>query len=267
LTDPAQSKRAVSRTLRRCRPAHVVVASTDLVQQRLLDVGIEHHRIVRIDNGVNSLSHRSPRCRAASRQALAAVNEDLRVPANQPVALCIGRMDPVNAWETVIRAWKQVAEQWPYARLWLVGDGPHRDALYRRIRDTDLVGRVLMPGEFDSTDDLMLAADLLVVPTRERRESISVLEAMGAGLPVLVSAESGHQHLVRDGETGSVFPGGNPTALAAAISRSFHHPMQADALAAAALARVRATHNLRAMAASHLQLFQHLLSSSVRTVP
>ena len=167
----------------------------------------------------------------------------------------------------VIRAWKQVAEQWPFARLWLVGEGAHREALYRRIRDADLMGRVLMPGEFDSTDDLLMAADLLVVPTTVPKESVAVLEAMAAGLPVLVSEESGHQELVTDGVTGRFFPGRNPTALASAISGSFHHPRPGDALAAEALLRVRATRSLRGMATSHLQLFQHLVSSSVRTVP
>ena len=267
LTHPAKTGRAVSRTLRRCLQAQAIVAATAQVEQQVQELGIDRRRIHRISNGVKLLPPRSPCRQDGCPPGPREVNEDLRVPANQPVALCIGQLHPDNAWEAVIRAWKQVAEQWPFARLWLVGEGPHREALYRRIRDADLVGRVLMPGEFDSTDDLLMAADLLVVPTTVPKESVAVLEAMAAGLPVLVSAESGHQELVTDGVTGRVFPGRNPTALASAISRSFHHPMQADALAAAALARVRATRSLRGMATSHLQLFQHLVSSSVRTVP
>jgi glycosyltransferase involved in cell wall biosynthesis len=267
LTHPTETGRALSRTLRRCLRAHAIVATTSQVEQRVQELGIDRRRIHRISNGVNVLPPRSPAIKTAARRALADVNEDLRVPAHQPVALCIGQLHADNAWEAVIRAWKQVAEQWPYARLWLIGEGPRREVLYRRIRDADLVGRVLLPGEFDSTDDLLMAADLLVVPTTVPKESVAVLEAIAAGLPVLVSDESGHQELVMDGVTGRVFPGQNPTALASAISRSFHHPMQGDAWAAAALERVRATRCARTMAASHLQLFQHLVSSSVRTVP
>ncbi len=81
----------------------------------------------------------------------------------------------------------------------------------------DLYGRVLMPGEFDSTDELLQAADLLVVPTSRPKESVAVLEAMAAGLPVLVSEGPGHQELVTDGVTGHVFPGRDPAALASAI--------------------------------------------------
>jgi glycosyltransferase involved in cell wall biosynthesis len=267
LTHPAKTGRAMSGTLRRCLQAEAIVATTAQVEQHVRELGIDRHRIHRIGNGVKLLPSRSPALKTAARRALAEVNEDLRVPANQPVALCIGQLHPDNEWEVVIRAWKQVSEQWPYARLWLVGEGVQRETLYRRIRDADLVGRVLMPGEFDSTDELLMAADLLVVPTTVPKESVAVLEAMAAGLPVLVSAESGHQELVTDGVTGWIFPGRNPPALASMISRSFHHPMQGDALAAEALTRVRATRSLRGMATSHLQLFEQLVSSSVRTVP
>lgn len=267
LTDPAQTGRSLSRTLRRCRQAQAVVVSTDHAQQVVTELGMERHRILRVRNGVEVLPDRQPALVAAARQALATVNEDLRVPADQPVAVCIGPLHQDNGLDTVIRAWKQVALEWPFARLWLIGDGPHREVLHRRIRDHDLVGRVLMPGEFDSTDDLLMAANVLVVPTLLPKESMAVLEAMAAGLPVLASAESHHQNLVTDGVTGGVFAGRNATLLAKKISHLFRHPMQASAWSAAALQHVRAHRSLQAMAQAHLRLFQTLIHSSVRTVP
>ncbi len=267
--DPRSGRagRAAGRRLRRCRQAQAVIATTDRVEQRLGQWGIDPSRIVRISNGVPVPPARTPALKTAARQALAQVNEDLRVPANQPVALCVGRLHPDHGGEAVIRAWKQVAREWPHARLWLVGDGPRREALYRQIRDADLVGRVLMPGQFDSTDDLLAAADLLIAPTLLAQESLAVLEAMAGGLPVLVSAESGHQELVTDGVTGGVFAGRDHRALAEMVCRRFRDPASGAALAAAALERVRAVRSLRAMAASHLQLFQQLISCRVRMAP
>ncbi|MHB8969527.1 MAG: glycosyltransferase family 4 protein [Pirellulaceae bacterium] len=259
--------RTLSRTLRHCLQAQAIVAATSHVGQCLRELGADPQRVHGIPNGVIPLSPRSPAQKTAARRTLARVNDDLRVPANQPVALCIGRLHPDNEWSVVIDAWSDVAEHWPYARLWLVGDGPQREELDRRIRDADLHGRVLMPGEFDSTEDLLQAADLLVVPCSRPKESVAVLESMAAGLPVLVSESVGHHELVTAGVTGQVFPGGDPVALASAISRAFHHPMQGDALAAAALQRVRESRSLRDVASSHLQLFLKLVSSSVRSVP
>jgi len=259
--------RTFNRTLRRCLQAQAIVAATSHVGQCLRELGVDSRQVHCIANGVTPLAPRSPAQKTAARRALARVNEDLRVPSNQPVALCIGQLHPDNEWSVVIDAWNAVAEQWPYARLWLVGEGPQREELDRRIRDADLHGRVLMPGEFDSTDELLQAADLLVVPTSLPKESVAVLESMAAGLPVLVREGVGHQELVTDGVTGQVFPGRDPAALASAISRAFHHPMQGDVLAAAALQRVRELHSLRDMAWSHLQLFLQLVSSSVRSVP
>ncbi|MHB0957718.1 MAG: glycosyltransferase family 4 protein [Pirellulaceae bacterium] len=264
---PGKPIRALSRTLRRCLQAQAIVATTSYAAQCVRQLGMDPRRVHCIANGVTAMSPRSPAQKTAARRALAAVNEDLRVPANQPVALCIGQLHGANQWPLVIAAWKRVAQQWPYAKLWLVGEGPQREELHRRIREEDLFGRVLLPGEFDSTDELLQAADLLVVPTTRPKESVAVLEAMASGLPVLVSKGPGHEELVTDGVTGYVFPAGDPAALAAAISQAFHHPMQGDAVAAAALQRVRAVRSLRDMAWSHLQLFRQLVSSSVRLVP
>jgi glycosyltransferase involved in cell wall biosynthesis len=262
MTHLGNPSRAISRTLRRCLRAQAIVAATSHVGQCLRELGVDPPRVHRIANGVTPLAPRSPAQKIAARRALARVNEDLRVPANQPVALCIGQLHSDNEWSVVIDAWNRVAEQWPYARLWLVGEGPQREDLYRRIRDADLIGRVLMPGEFDSTDELLQAADLLVVPTMLPKESVAVLEAMAAGLPVLVREGPGHQELVTDGVTGHLFSRRDPAALASAISRAFHHPMRGDAVATAALQRVRESRSLRDMAWSHLQLFLQLVSSS-----
>jgi glycosyltransferase involved in cell wall biosynthesis len=264
---PGKPARTISRTLRRCLQAQAIVAATPHVAQGVRELGMDPRHVHGIANGVTTLSPRSPAQKTAARRALAAVNEDLRVPANQPVALGVGHLHPDQEWPVVIAAWKRVAEQWPYARLWLVGDGPQREELYRRVRDADLYGRVLLPGTFDSTDELLQAADLLVVPTCRPKESVAVLEAMAAGLPVLVSAGPGHRELVTDGVTGHVVAGRDPAAWGSAITSAFHHPLQEDAVAIAALQRVREIRSLRDMAWSHLQLFRQLVSSSVRSVP
>ena len=100
LTHPAKTGRAVSRTLRRCRQAQAIVATTAQVEQRVLELGIDRHRILRISNGVNvTATTLALPLKTAARRALAGVNEDLRVPANQPVALCMGQLHPDNAWE------------------------------------------------------------------------------------------------------------------------------------------------------------------------
>ena len=220
-----------------------------------------------IRNGVAPAIHRDPERRAAARRALAEVNEDLRVPAHMPVAVCLGQFQPASDFEMVVKAWKQVSEQWPYARLWLIGDGPQRERLYREVRAGDLIGHVVMPGTFDSVDDVLQAADLLILPSTSCKEPLSLCEAMAAGLPVVASDAPGHTELVIDGVTGRLFPGQNPTALADTIVSAFNHPRQGDAMAAVAREQVRQQRSLRDTTISHLKLFQQLITTKVRSSP
>jgi glycosyltransferase involved in cell wall biosynthesis len=177
----------------------------------------------------------------------------------------MGCLHADHRWPLAIEAWRRVAPNWPHARLWLIGDGPQREELYRRIRDADLYGRVLLPGEFDATEDLLQAADLLISPLSAPKESLAVLEAMGAGLPV-VACEGTYPELLIDGVTGFVVKPRDASALATTIARALHHPLQRDACAAAALKRVRETRRLTTMATTHLKLFQQLVSSPARLV-
>ena len=111
-------------------------------EQRLAELGIDRHRIHPHQQRHEIVARRArPALKTAARRALAEVNEDLRVPANQPVALVPGPVASrqwLGAWSS--GPGSRWPEQWPYARLWLVGDGLQREALYRRIRDADLVG-------------------------------------------------------------------------------------------------------------------------------
>lgn len=260
-----QSRRVLPRSLRRCLQADALVATTPHAERCLYELGVEARRIQPIANGVPPQHTRSPTRRLAARRALVTASEDLRIPENQPLVLGMGRLHADHRWPLVIEAWRRVASSWPHARLWLIGDGPQREELYRRIRDADLYGRVLLPGEFDATDDLLQAADLLISPMSPPRESLAVLEAMAAGLPV-VACEGTHPELLVDGLTGFVVKPRDASALAATISRALHHPLQGDAYAAAALKRVRETRSLTAMAAAHQKLFQQLVSSPARLV-
>ncbi len=260
-----QGRRVLPRSLRRCLQARALVATTPHAERCLVELGVEARRIQRIANGVPPQRTRSPARRLAARRALATANEDLRMPENQPLVLGLGQLHADHRWPLAIEAWRRVAANWPHARLWLIGDGPQREELYRRIRDADLYGRVLIPGEFDATDDLLQAADLLISPMSPPKESLAVLEAMAAGLPV-VACEGTYPDLFVDGVSGFAVKPRNAAALATTIARALNHPLQGDALAAAALTRIRESRSLTAMATAHLRLFQQLVSSPARAV-
>ncbi|HVP01395.1 MAG TPA: glycosyltransferase, partial [Solirubrobacteraceae bacterium] len=106
---------------------------------------------------------------------------------------------------------------------------------------------------------LMAAADVVVQPSRNEGLSITVLEAMAAGRPVVASDVGGTRESVADGVTGVLVPPGRPDALAAALDALLRDPRRRAALGAAARARAVASFSAQAMAAATSAVYEELL--------
>lgn len=124
----------------------------------------------------------------------------------------------------------------PYVLI--VGDGEERQRLEQQaagdadIRFLGFRNQTQLPRFFD-------LCDVFVLPSRHEPWGLVVNEAMNAGRPTVVSDDVGcQQDLVREGETGAVFPAGDVAALAAAIERVLETPERAARMGAAARAHI-----------------------------
>jgi glycosyltransferase involved in cell wall biosynthesis len=124
----------------------------------------------------------------------------------------------------------------PAATLVVLGDGPERASLERRVRDAGLNGRVRFLGSGTRDDVLRLfrAADAAVLPSRWENMPHTVLEALAVGTPVVAAAVGGVPEVVHDGENGLLVPPGDAAALGAAIARVLDDHGLRERLAAAA---------------------------------
>jgi glycosyltransferase involved in cell wall biosynthesis len=112
----------------------------------------------------------------------------------------------------------------------LVGGGPQERALKAQAAARGLADRVIFTGRVPHTEvqryyDLI---DVLAYPRHRMRLTelvtpLKPLEAMAQGRMFVASDVGGHKELVRDGETGSLFPAGDAGALARAIARLLDH--------------------------------------------
>jgi PEP-CTERM/exosortase A-associated glycosyltransferase len=113
----------------------------------------------------------------------------------------------------------------PKLRVLLVGGGPQDEALRAQARDR-LDGRVVFAGRVSHAEmqryyDLI---DVLAYPRQRMRLTelvtpLKPLEAMAQGRMLVASDVGGHRELIRDGETGFLFPAGDVDALARVIDQ------------------------------------------------
>ncbi|PMB52633.1 glycosyl transferase [Fischerella thermalis CCMEE 5201] len=146
------------------------------------------------------------------------VSEEMRSRLSQnhpdsPLLLYVGRLSAEKEIERI----KPILEAIPAARLALVGDGPHRQALEKHFANTNthfvgyLVGKELASA--------FASADAFIFPSRTETLGLVLLEAMAAGCPVVAARSGGIPDIVTDGVNGYLFApdAGDEGAIAATL--------------------------------------------------
>ncbi|MBI4796466.1 MAG: glycosyltransferase family 4 protein, partial [Deltaproteobacteria bacterium] len=182
-------------------------------------------------------------------------------PAPQPVILSVGRLVADKDQETLIRAFRLALTDHPDAQLWLVGDGPRKQALERLAHQILPPGKVrFLPGQTDLRP-LFAQAALFVLSSRHEAFPNVVLEAMAMSLPVVATRVGGLPEMVYPGETGWLAPPGDAPALAAAMSQLLAAPEICETFGRAGRERVERDFSLSAMVRSHEEVFANLLKN------
>ncbi len=114
--------------------------------------------------------------------------------------------------------------------LALPGDGALLEECRKFALERGLETRVIFPGYEKYMASWYAAADAAVTASRSEGLPFNVIEAMYAGLPVVASEVKGHMDLIRDKETGMLYPYGDSDACAARIWELLESPELRQAL-------------------------------------
>jgi glycosyltransferase involved in cell wall biosynthesis len=141
-------------------------------------------------------------------------------PDGVPTLLAVSRHDPRKGLEGLIRALADLNRAGVQFRANLIGTGSLLEAHHRLVSTLGLEGRVSVLGFVPDAWPLFGGADVFVLPSIEEASgSLSLLEALQAGLPVVASNIDGIHEDVTDGVEGLLVPPGDVLALAAALKR------------------------------------------------
>ena len=147
----------------------------------------------------------------------------------------VARLVPQKGIDVLIRALGQTvgaARDWT---LTVVGDGPEREALEFQAQQAGLKEQVQFLGFRSDPQKFLLQAGVFVLPSRFEGMPNALLEAMAAGLGVVVTdASPGPLEVVVNGVSGLVVPSDDPCALADALDRLAADPLLRERLGAAA---------------------------------
>ncbi len=221
-------------TLRR---SQVMIGDCAPVRSKAISFGLPDDRIITFPWGVD-LAHYSP-------QGPSKRTADQPEFSGTPFILLSTRgWEPIYGVDVIARAFVKAARQRPELQLLMLGNGSQASLLRKIFTDGEVIQQVHFPGQVNQTELPMYfrTADLYVSASHSDGTSISLLEAMASGRPVLVSDIPGNRPWVEPGKQGWLFPDGDADALAQAIltARENHHLLPAISLAARQTAENRA---------------------------
>jgi glycosyltransferase involved in cell wall biosynthesis len=153
------------------------------------------------------------------------------------------------------RAAAIVARTCPEFRLEIAGDGAERFALEQLAASLQLENHVKFLGEIHDIPSLLCRASLFVLPSRTEGISLTILEAMASGLPVVATSVGGNPEVVVHERTGILVPAGDPEALASNLMWIARHPRDGEAMGRAGRERVEACFDCRRMVAQYERLY------------
>lgn len=143
----------------------------------------------------------------------------------RPVVLAVGRLVPQKGFDILLEAFAIVVRSYPGWRLRIAGDGPEALSLRNLARSLELEAHVDWLGHIGDVTPEYAGAAIFVLSSRFEGTPNTLLEAMAAGLPAVVTnASPGPLELIADGKTGFVVPVGDAPRLAEAILQLISQP-------------------------------------------
>lgn len=184
-----------------------------------------------------------------------------RGPAREPHAISVARLSPEKDFPTLIQAIPYVLPEHPEFRLSIVGEGKERPLLEQLIRQLELTDRVRLLGERRDVPELLEQAALFVSSSSTEGISLTLLEAMAVGLPIVATAVGGNPEVVQDGATGYLVPAGDPKSLAHAINRHLSQRDTWKPMSQLARQRVETQFNIERMIYEYEDIYRDLSSN------
>jgi len=229
-----------------------IVANCEAMRRHLIeDEAVPGERVHVCPNGIDTaMFHSRGRERVAPLAAASLVIG----------AVCVLR--PEKDLATLIEAFAAVSPRIPGLRLAIVGSGPELPLLQLLAGQRGVAEACWFEPATPAVARWLGSMEIFVLPSRSEALSNSLMEAMARGCAVVASRVGGNPELVREGETGLLFPPGDAGALAAQLQRLVEDPALRVCLAESGARRIAAEFSMNISVRKIQQLYESSLASA-----
>ncbi len=206
---PSRRRTVVNRVL--APIPSVITAVSQELREFMIAEGFPAHRVEVVHNGIDAGVEPTPEARDLARMNLGVTEGDFVVGT-------AARLDPVKNLGMALDACAALRARVPNAILVVIGDGPERDMLLDRAGQHD--GKAIRwLGYRQDVRALLPGMDVYLNTSISEGVSVTILEAMAAGIPVVATAVGGTPEVVAPDVTGLLIGNGDASGCARALER------------------------------------------------
>jgi glycosyltransferase involved in cell wall biosynthesis len=204
-----------------------VIAVSEALKRRMIELGVEADKIAVIRNGVDRDVF-YPRNRAEARRKLG-------LDLQSRIIVSVAALVPVKGVDRLIDAMALMRNSMrdANAKLYVIGEGPQRAALESRIARRSVGDRVFLAGSRPQSElaEWYSAADLFCLASHREGCPNAVIEAMACGLPVVASDVGGLGELISKPDYGRALASSTAEKFVEAITAALQMNWDRDEIA------------------------------------
>jgi glycosyltransferase involved in cell wall biosynthesis len=233
--------------------ASSIVCVSKRLQEELADRSpLPTHKLELIYNGVDP--------KAFNRSPASGLKKELGLPEDARVVVSIGNVRPAKGYEYLVDAAVTMADRDPNVHFVVVGH--QKEKLFNKLMDqvakAPRAPNIHWLGFRPDVANILRQADIFLLPSVSEGFSISTVEAMMAGVPVIATRSGGPEEIIMDGVSGILVPVKDPGAIVVAIQK-MKDKTKRKRMIVEAKQSAKARFSLQSMLTSYKEIYSRLI--------
>ena len=237
------------------------IATNSRAAQRELERRWPRSKVAYIPNAIEGSRGKNS---IAGRRLRRDLRARLHIPRRARVVGSVGALEDVKRFDRLIEAVRLLRQDRRDWMLVLVGDGPLRDRLHEQARLALGETAFHALGAYPTAEEIMPAFDAFCLCSDDEGTPNVVLEAMTAGVPVLVTDVGDVREIIKDRWNGIVLASNRPATIARSIRRLFANPATRRRMAKHGRERVLREYGLNSMVDAVIGFYESMVPTSGR---
>ena len=233
---------------------HKIIAVSEDIKKQLIRLNIDPDRVVVIQNGIDKdlIDIFSDEGASDSR---------MEIPRKGKMIGIIGRLYPDKGHRFFLEAFSNIIKLYPDITCIIVGDGPERAGIQKKIQELGMENAVILCGARKNMKEVYDMIDFLVIPSKREGLPYTLLEAMIRKIPVLSTKVGDIPLLIKDDISGLLVESGDVNAMTNSMIGMINNPQKSKEMAEFAYRTVMIDYTANKMVFMTEQMYRGLMSN------